>query len=393
MEANTLTTPTHSRSPTLLSLPPELRTLVFLYYFRSITICRRLHRNQDESDWERHLGILLVCRQIYHEAAQLLLPNARVFCNSNADLIDTLMSMSPAQIRQLRYMLIYHCPVGLNLYPDTGKSQPNALGESSQMKGRDLNEVNASNASDAVGDESEAEDRDDDDEKVRYFHLGAILGLFPGLQLDLLEVFCGVGGGPYTGFQTTDCFGSVLEADGYRRLWMCATTGDGSAWLDIPSTWRWKEIITAKFKPYNGWRVRIRLPSYEWSGFASSDSDENSFWARARDAGFTIVENEDDSDGDDAEDEGGYRSADVADIAVERGDANFAVKADDGRVMRCIAREDNTEESDMFYTSVWNAAKKLFREHSWESIQAMEGFDDGSFDSWNEGDAVYAMRF
>ncbi|QSS61004.1 hypothetical protein I7I51_05811 [Histoplasma capsulatum] len=328
--------PTHSRPPTLLSLPPELRRLVFLYYFRSITICRRLHRNRDKSGREPHLGILLVCRQIYHEAAKLLLPNARVFCNSNADVIDTLMSMSPAPSKA---------------------ASPNALGESSQMKGRDLNEVNASNASDAVGDESEAGDQDDDDEKVRYFHLGAILGLFPGRQLDLLEVFCGVGGGPYTGFQTTDCFGSVLEADGYRRLWMCATAGDGNAWLDIPSTWRWKEIITAKFKPYNGWRVRIRLPSYEWSGFASSDSDDNSLWARARDAGFTIVKNEDDSDDDDAEDEGGYRSADVADIVVERGDADFAVKADDGRVMRCIAREDNTEESNMFYMSVWNAAK------------------------------------
>lgn len=61
-----------------------------------------------------------------------------------------------------------------------------------------------------------------EDDGILYFHLGAILPLFPGLQLDVLEVFCGTRASPYSCDHTTDCFGSLT-----RGRWLSTTLNEG----------------------------------------------------------------------------------------------------------------------------------------------------------------------
>ncbi|OJD09692.1 hypothetical protein AJ78_08976 [Emergomyces pasteurianus Ep9510] len=362
----------HSKVPAFLGLPLEIRRIIYIHLFRSV----RIHRKAGGAE---HLAILRACRQLYHEAAPFVLPNVLVFCDGNAEVIDTLIRMSPRQITQLRNMLVHHSPVGFNLSRaySNSETQPNATGTELQ-EGHGWNESNFSS--------------DLEYEDVQYFHLGTVLGLFPGLQLDLLEVFTGIGGGPYSGHQTTDCFGSLLQADGYRQLWMEAAEGDGDAWLDLPSSRKWEETITTKFKPHNGWTVRIRLPGYEWEYYQNSTRPDD-LWSRALDAGFTLVENTNDTDDNDTQNEDGHESEHTADIVVNRGDADICVKPGDNEVLECIDPDpDMHDDPPVFFKTVSDALRKLFRETSWEAIQAMEGFDDGSLDRWNAGDAVYAQR-
>lgn len=350
---------TRPNATTLLDLPPELRRDIFLKLFRPVTIHRDNHA----------LAILQVCRQIYHEAVPLALPNVRVHCYGNVEVIDTLSRMDPAQITRLRHLILSHSPIGFKLCPDAGYSQPGAT-DGNLHEDHDSDGSNASDWS--------------DDDGVRYFHLGAVLALFPGLQLDLLEVFCGVSGSGYTGLQTTDCFGSLLEADGYQRLWMEASAGDGGAWESIPSTWKWKDSIMTKFKPYTEWIVRIKQRDWDWDGF-----DKFGLWDRAQNAGFTLVQGLQDLDDEETLTEDGHESEDTADIIVNRGDADFVVKPDDNRVLRCIEQGAH-DESPTFFKRASDALKKLFKVNSWETIIAMDGFDDGWLDDWHTGDIVYA---
>lgn len=355
----------------LLDLPPEIRRYIFLELFRSVTMkCRWGYYHK--------LPILHVCRQIYNEAVPLVLPNVRVLCEGNADVIDTLTNMGPARYTQLRHLIVGHYPVGFKLFPGVEDPQSGAT-DGNLQEGHDADENSNAPSSCSSGVYNH--------DGVIYFHLGAILALFPGLQLDVLEVFCGVGAGPYTSYQTTDCFGSLLEADGYQRLWMEATGGDSEPWFDISSTREWKNSIMTKLKPHTGWIVRIKLPDYEWEDLHVTD-----LWIRAQNAGITLVEDLDvDSDDEDTQSEYGHESEDTADILVNRGDADFVVKSDDNRVLRCIERS-NLGESPRFFKTASDALKKLFKENSWEFIKAMDGFDDGSVDDWNGGNIAYRKQ-
>ncbi|KKZ60547.1 hypothetical protein EMCG_04784 [[Emmonsia] crescens] len=187
--------------------------------------------------------------------------------------------MSPTQIKELRHMLVRHRPIGFNLFPVSGASRPKATGrELLRLYGSQDSNTSDSSGSELDGDDGDNEDDEvDGDDKqdkydpydpayngVRYFHLGALISLFPGLQLDRLEVFSGMSAGSASGHQNTDCFGTLLEADSYRRLWMRAAEGDGSAWTDTPSIRKWEDTIKTKFKPYNGWKVRIKVRCNEW---------------------------------------------------------------------------------------------------------------------------------
>lgn len=350
----------------LLDLPPEIRQDIFINLFRSATI------RTDKRDGN-DLAVLRVCRHIYNEAAPLVLLNVRIFCDGNAGVIDTLSRMSPAQITQVRHMIVHTCPVGFKLFSGAMDGIP-------QEDHAPNENTNNEDSSDPEGDDG-----------IRYFHLAAVLGLFPGLQLDLLQVFNGIGGTPYTGHQTTDGFGYLLEADGYQRLWMHATAGEGDAWLDIPSTRQWEKTIMAKFKPHTGWTVRIKLPEFEWESIPESD-----MWKRAQSASFTLVEDTKSSDDEEEEEEeyeDGYECEDHADILVNRGDADIVVKPDDdeNQLLRCIARGEE-EESPEFYKMASDALKKLFKDNSWETIKSMDGFDDGSADDYDFGDVAYAKQ-
>ncbi|PKY00475.1 hypothetical protein P168DRAFT_68457 [Aspergillus campestris IBT 28561] len=172
--------------------------------------------------------------------------------------------MDMAQITRLKHLAVCHSPTGLKLFdcgrdlePDTPNGNLDAAdleldegllryeehndsdGELGENDSIDLSNATCESATDGDDDE-------DDDERrhgIQYFHLGAVLGLFPGLQFDLLKVFNGVGSGPDTSVHTTDCFSSLLAADDYRKLWMVPAGGDEGPWLDSPCIEEWKAII------------------------------------------------------------------------------------------------------------------------------------------------------
>ena len=228
---------------------------------------------------------------------------------------------------------------------------------------------------------------------VRHFHVGALLGLFPGLQLDLLEVFGGTGGGPWTPLQTTDCLGSLLEADGYRRLWMEATDGDGDWWSSgrTASVARWKRSIEKRIRPYGG-SVTFRLREWEWE-----ERDTESFWVMAKKFGITLTQAQEEDDDAPCKSSweacrSGHESEEAAGIVVDRGDAEYVVKEDE-RLLRCIDREDEGE-TKAFYKRASDGLRKLFRENSWEAIRDMPGFDDGDLGEFSgSGNRVYCDRW
>lgn len=370
--------PPHASSTTFnfLDLPPEIREKVFLLYFRSVTIVRGIQTNHGQGS-ETPLAILQACRQIYHEAAPLVLPNTHVFCKGNAAVIDVLGRLSPAQITQIRHLIVHHCPIGFKLFPNIRDSQIGPANGNLQQN------HNPDDISDIMGGANHHEDEFGNG--VRYFHLGEILELFPGLQLDLLEVRVGdTRGGTFISHQIIDCFGSLLEADGYRRLWVDKTPSDGSEgyWPATTSSWRWKRAVDTKFKPHASSMIQIQLRPTEWEQW-----DRRQVLHNAVDAGITLVEAAWDRCKKKKE---GHGREEDADFIIDRGDANFIVKPDSDRVLRCIERYHYHDETPDFLKRASDALRKLFRENSWDTIKAMDGFNDGAND---DGEAAYLLRY
>ncbi|KAK8085918.1 hypothetical protein PG994_000892 [Apiospora phragmitis] len=98
------------------------------------------------------------------------------------------MSMNPEQIRQLKYLNVCYSIVCFQLpYPSAA----------------DISSTRPSPEPDARG-----------------FHVGALLGLFPGLQLGLLVLEDGMSSG-LTGYECAhgpDLVQSLLQADGFREV-------------------------------------------------------------------------------------------------------------------------------------------------------------------------------
>ncbi|PLB37541.1 uncharacterized protein BDW47DRAFT_36821 [Aspergillus candidus] len=382
----------------LLSLPPELRHDIYLRHFQSITITR-----QDKS--KDHLALLRVCRLIYHEAEPLAIPNVQIHCDHNADVIEVLSRMSPAQITRLRELTVWHSPVGLRLFEDKEtfhrdvmSSTPEWIREWEENEGPlgDAHEplamsdnIDISNASDvsttnsSISDLSEITDEHAPFGGVRYFHLGAVLGLFPGLQLDFLCVHSGVGSSLAAGSHTTDCFSSLLEADGYRKLWMILAAGNEEPSMNLPSVRGWKDTIATRIKPYSGGKVEFTLPWYDWAD--EQGEKESGYWKDACAAGITVnsrmkpIFNEDDS-WSKASDEDDYWSEssdkDDFEIFVDRGDADVTVKQGHDRVEKCIDPLCRETGRGQFFKRASDALKNLFQTKSWKSIKA-QGYYNG----------------
>ncbi|MBE3042676.1 hypothetical protein IMZ48_08890 [Candidatus Bathyarchaeota archaeon] len=357
---------TPERAPTsLLHLPPEIRRHIFIIFFRSFVLSGD---GRDEPEHERQppwpLAILSACRLTYREAEPLVLPNARVSCQGNADLLRTLSRIGPARIPQLRHLILTHDPVAFRF--DGWKPEDGVPDE-----GEDEYEYWVK---DEGEDEGEGENEDEDEIKsgderggyaedgsyVRWFNAGALLGLFPGLQLDLLEVYSGRFSDAVTEWDNTETFGSLLEADGYRRLLIYASAGGNGAWRDGDFS-RWERVIDGKFRPHDGWKVEFDLGSPEWQEY---------FVLRLEGAGITVVGT------------GAGGGEDDPDVILDRGAADFAVKPGDTKSLRCIETSDEIFGRS-FYKEASDALRKLFRENSWEAIEAMEGFDV------NYGDEAY----
>lgn len=167
-------------------------------------------------------------------------------------------------------------------------------------------------------------------------------------------------------------------------------SGGPDDWVNIESTARWEEAIERQFKPHPEWKVQIKLDKLEWR-----DKDNWDLWPRAQDAGITLAKMFDSEKEDcGAEDEGeeyaqyyhGHRSEKAVEIIIERGDgADFSVKPDDGRVLRCIDLRDGYY-SPPVYKRASDALKKLFRENSWEMFRFMGACNvvDDSLDWWDQ---------
>ncbi|SPO07018.1 uncharacterized protein DNG_09712 [Cephalotrichum gorgonifer] len=348
-----------STSTTLLGLPLELRREIYTLLFRQITI------HSDKPGENHRLAVLHVCRQIYLEAAPLL-PNVTVYCWGNAAVIETLTRIGPARISQLRHLIVTHVPIGFHIPPPAESSGPGTVGSEEERE-------------DTVGDDDTDPDYNgmDDDDNIRYFQIGSILGLFPGLQLDLLEVFASsIPPGEYSCYETVDCLATLLDADGYRRLWMYAACGKGDPEEEdrpehVPfgpsSADRWDEIITRKFKPYVGWKVKIDLTEWDRQGIFRGP-EWGPWWARPQDTGTRSseapfvrkIETHPD----------GHGGEDLADIVVDRGNADLVVKSGDVQVLTCI-RRPRVRDAPLFFRKASEALRKLFEENAWEDIKAM----------------------
>ena len=362
-----------SAHPTsFLDLPLELRHEIYLLHFQSIMIF-----SKDRS--EQHLAIMRTCRQVYHDTAPLAIPNLVVYCHSSAAMIECFVKLGPERITQLRYLIVKHLPMAFQLDPTAKATQSDAVSRFIRRKAAELKDGgNAAPWSDS--DHSVASISD----TVRYFHIGSLLGLFPGLQLDLLELEWDAEGLGFNGEQNTDCFGTLLDADGYRWLGMDGRmdglSGDSEPWTELPSVKGWKSSFERGFRPHGG-GVTIRLPGCEWK-----DMDTRNYWLDAKDAGITLARAACDpgaeADGCPGEEEDGcegehsYEGEDEPHITMHRGDtADVAVKADDDRVLRCVGTS-NLPDGPGYMKGASDGLRKLFRENSWEAIKAMDGYDD-----------------
>ncbi|PLN83035.1 hypothetical protein BDW42DRAFT_165698 [Aspergillus taichungensis] len=375
---------TYQSSRSFLSLPPEIRRMIYLKYFRALSIGRQPFR---QSTNKNALAILQVCRLIYQEAEPLAIPNLWIKCHGNADVIDVLSKMSPVQITQLRYLRVWQFVVGFKLFSHDGDFESDLQGEDGPDDGL-IEWVNQGVDREHMSSSSDGDD-DAATEGVRYFHLGAVLGLFPGLQLDLLRVHSGVSGGPYTAIHTSHCFKSLIAADGYRRLWMDATTGDSDPWNEILSLKMWRHNIITRSHSCSNWRVRLQVPSY--ADYLVDKLRQNKEWESIQAGRIDLIVNEDRDESDsDSDSDVDLDREDTVALVIDRGDADIAVKRDGCPVLRCAYPHSRGSRSSKFYNEASDALRKLFRENSWDSIKVMDGFYDGAADSDHEGGTAYS---
>ncbi|KAK8005948.1 hypothetical protein PG991_012245 [Apiospora marii] len=264
-----MTSPFH-----FLRLPREIRNLIYVSLFRELVFDRnnpKTRPNKEKKQLDPRLALLHVCRQIHAEASPLVLRHATICCSDASDMLRCLMSLNPAQIRQLKYLNVCYSIVCFNL-PD-------------HVADEDVNEE-WENGSDY---------EPDLEREVRGYHVGALLGLFPGLALDLLVLEDGMSAGlsAWEAAHGPDLVASLLRADGFRevRVDMRAaadaftgqrrTEGETSGGVKefeayAPS---WAESIRARFRGRRGWSVDL---------YAEEDYCPPDHWDRFREMGVTV---------------------------------------------------------------------------------------------------------
>lgn len=101
----------------LLTIPAELRELIYSFLFSSYTIVRGRHRpsrsSLDTTDSPR-TALLLTCRQIYTEAWRHLPLNCTLQFRGTEDLLETLLSVDQSVITRLRYIQVRAFPFPLH---------------------------------------------------------------------------------------------------------------------------------------------------------------------------------------------------------------------------------------------------------------------------------------
>ncbi|KAF4629339.1 hypothetical protein G7Y89_g8812 [Cudoniella acicularis] len=171
-----------SNQPNFLMIPVELRRLIYKELFTTTTT----KHGFSSTSWT-HTSVLRTSRQLYKEARPIMLRNILLHFSSTCKFLDCMTDLPADDISQLRYIRTKSFP--FPLYAD-----------------------------------------EDAFSYTTYF-FGALLPLFPGLQLDLLTV--------------EDCFHDKDVNDGF---------GDVGTYLDI------QELITTK-----GWKeLHYITPTTEW---------------------------------------------------------------------------------------------------------------------------------
>ncbi|KAG8156899.1 hypothetical protein KVR01_013312 [Diaporthe batatas] len=328
-----------SSSPhcSLLGLPRELRDLIYTTLFRSLVFdANDPQPVGGDSGPDQRLAILCVSRQIYEEASPLVLPHVRICCRSAVDMV-----------RQLKHLRV------------------------------DYDMLRLSVPRQALEEEADAGPRDSVDPVPRGFHVGALLGLFPGLELDLLELTDGMhdGLGAFASYHAPDVISSLLRAAGGYREVRAAFRGLNCCFpgsfadhsqecfrADAPEVLdAWAGLIRARFRP-PGWAVEMYFDD-------EAPADEG-YWDRHREAGFTLLE------GLEARDEAGRDQGAQGGDELQywnfracRGHGPCAVPEGDAEVLECVQAYpmslDELREASMYL-------RVLVSEGDWARIERLQ---------------------
>jgi hypothetical protein len=197
-----------------------------------------------DSSWNQNTSILRTCRQLYHEARPLFAPNILLDFSSTSTMLDTLTTLPPSIIENLRHMCLMSDPFPLY--------------------------------------------RDD---RISYttFSMAHTLPMFPGLQLDVLTVedcyhFSGIKNdrrgacGTYYDIQT------ALEADGWQELHYVIPTTEFMTSDQDPFTGRvaqpagWDKKLREKDGETSGAEVRMYIADQKSPDGLAEDSFTRSSW-------------------------------------------------------------------------------------------------------------------
>lgn len=103
-------------NPNFLTIPVELRELIYGFLFSSYTIARGYKepsKCSQESISSPRVALLLTCRQIHAEAWRHLPLNCTLHFRGTENLLDTLMSVDQSVITRLRYIRVRAFPFPL----------------------------------------------------------------------------------------------------------------------------------------------------------------------------------------------------------------------------------------------------------------------------------------
>jgi hypothetical protein len=268
-----------SSSLTLLTVPLEVREMILKELFRSMTVyhsdppdptlenansefneetapdgtsinssdrstSEHSSTESSNSSWNQNTSILRTCRQLYNEAGHLLAPNILLEFSSTSTMLDTLTTLPPSVIENLRHMRLMSEP--FPLYRD-----------------------------DRIG--------------YTTFSMAHTLPMFPGLQLDVLTVedcyhFSGSKNdqrgacGTYYDIQT------ALEADGWKELhYVIPTTEFMTSDQDefrtrVAQPAGWDKKLREKDGETSGAEVRMYVADHKSSAGLAEDPFTRSPW-------------------------------------------------------------------------------------------------------------------
>ncbi|KAF2493361.1 hypothetical protein BU16DRAFT_591788 [Lophium mytilinum] len=195
--------------PTLLTLPPELRALIYTFLYADLTITHSLPSSNSpgpptSSIPSTRTALLHTSHLLHHSALPPFLASATLVFSSTESMLTTLLPLPRHLLTKLRDVRVTAFPFPLRT------------------------------------------DRD-----MRYYpthSFAAALALLPGLQLRRLVVedgFTGSGSSGTAGGVVTEV-GRLLASDGWQELELVTTTGGGAQWAGLASVGEWDRALKGR---------------------------------------------------------------------------------------------------------------------------------------------------